>query len=141
MFLWFKTLHLIFMVAWFAGLFYLPRLFVYHAMASDSDTIKHFTVMERKLFWGIMTPSAVLTMFFGGGMLIYGWAAYQTQWWMHVKLFIIFLLLAYHIWCGMLLRDFKHNRNKHGHVWYRWFNEITFVALVAVIWLAVFKPS
>lgn len=129
------------MVAWFAGLFYLPRLFVYHAMTTDNATIKCLMVMERKLFWGIMTPSAVLTIVFGTGMLIEGWAAYQTQWWLHLKLLLVLFLVGYHIGCGVLLQDFHQNRNKHSHVWYRWFNEITFVALVAIIFLAVFKPN
>ena len=141
MFLWFKALHLIFMVAWFAGLFYLPRLFVYHAMATEKDTIKCLTVMERKLFWGIMTPSAVLTIIFGLGMLIEGWAAYQTQWWLHLKLLLVLLLVGYHIWCGVLLYAFKQGTNKHSHVWYRWFNEVTIVILVAIILLTVFKPT
>lgn len=141
MFLWYKALHLIFMVAWFAGLFYLPRLFVYHAMTTDDATVKCLTVMERKLFWGIMTPSAVLTVIFGFGMMIEGWEAYKTQWWLHLKLLLVLLLLAYHIWCGVLLQSFKKGKNKHSHIWYRWFNEITFVVLVAVILLAVFKPS
>jgi len=141
MILWFKALHLIFMVAWFAGLFYLPRLFVYHAMARDTETLQCLTTMERKLFWGIMTPSAVLTVVFGLAMTIAGWAVYQTQWWLHLKLLLVVFLLIYHVWCGVLLQAFKRGANKHGHVWYRWFNEITFVALVAIILLAVLKPT
>lgn len=141
MFLWFKSLHLIFMVAWFAGLFYLPRLFVYHAMAKNEETITFLTVMERKLLWGIMTPTAVLTVAFGLAMVIEGWAIYKTQWWLHTKLVLVAFLLGYHFWCAKLVQAFKQNRNTHSHVWYRWFNEITLIALIAIILLTVFKPS
>ena len=141
MFLWFKSLHLIFMVAWFAGLFYLPRLFVYHALAKDEETIKCLTVMERKLLWGIMTPTAVLTVIFGFAMVIEGWAIYKTQWWLHAKIFLVALLLGYHFWCIKLVQAFKHNKSRHSHVWYRWFNELTLVFLIAIVLLAVFRPS
>ena len=142
MFLWFKALHLIFMVAWFAGLFYLPRLFVYHALTKDEETIKCLTVMERKLLWGIMTPTAVLTLIFGFAMIVeVGWATYKAQWWLHTKLFLVALLLGYHFWCIKLVQAFKHKQNKHSHVWYRWFNELTLVFLIAIVLLAVFKPS
>lgn len=139
--LWFKALHLIFMVTWFAGLFYLPRLFVYHAMSADQISIDRFKIMERKLFYGIATPGAALTLATGAGILFYtGFAAYQGQLWLHIKLFLILLLIAYHLYCGLLLRDFKHDRNRHGHVWYRWFNEIPVILLIAIIILAVIRP-
>lgn len=139
--LWLKALHLVFMVTWFAGLFYLPRLFVYHAMSDDQISIDRFKVMERKLFFGITTPGGVLTLLFGLGMLsLNGWSAYADSMWLHIKLILILLLVIYHIYCGKLLFDFKHDRNQHSHVWYRWFNEIPVIFLIAIMILAVVKP-
>jgi putative membrane protein len=135
--LWVKALHLVFMVTWFAGLFYLPRLFVYHAMATDREGIERFKVMERKLFFGIMTPGAVLTIAFG----LWLWLGFGTSGgWLHAKLLIVALLVGYHIWCGKLLADFRRDRNSKSHLWYRWFNEAPAVFLVAVVILAVVKP-
>lgn len=135
--LWIKALHLIFMVTWFAGLFYLPRLFVYHALTDDSAGRERFKLMERKLFYGIMTPGGVLTIVFGTWL----WLGYGVSGgWLHLKLALVALLIAYHIYCGKLLNDFKHDRNRHGHVWYRWFNEFPVLILIAVIVLAVVKP-
>ena len=126
--LWLKALHMIFMVTWFAGLFYLPRLFVYHAMATDEVSHERFKVMERKLYWGITTPGGVLTLLFGVWMLWdYAWAAFGKMLWLHIKIALILLLVAYHIYCGKLLRDFSNNQNRHSHVWYRWFNEVPVV--------------
>lgn len=139
--LWLKALHLIFMVTWFAGLFYLPRLYVYHAMSSDQTSLDRFKIMERKLFFGIMTPGAILTVLFGVSLIhSVGMAAYAGQGWLHAKLGLIFLLVVYHIWCGKLLFDFKHDRNRHSHVWYRWFNEVPVVFLIVIIILAVVRP-
>lgn len=138
--LWLKAFHLIFMVTWFAGLFYLPRLFVYHAMAEDETGTERFKIMERKLFWGIMTPGGLLTLLFGIGMLSL-YHAYLTLLWMQIKLVLIAILIAYHVWCGKLVLDFKHGRNRHSHVWYRWFNEFPVVILIAVILLAVLRPT
>jgi putative membrane protein len=135
--LWIKSLHLIFMVTWFAGLFYLPRLFVYHAMAEDMAGHERFKVMERKLYYGIMTPGAVLTIAFG----LWLWLGYGIGGgWLHAKLALVALLIAYHLWCGRLVRDFKLDRNVHTHVWYRWFNEFPVVILIGVVILAVVKP-
>ena len=139
--LWVKALHLIFMVTWFAGLFYLPRLFVYHAMSTDQTSIDRFKIMERKLFFGIMTPSAILTFIFGfGTLLMNGWASYSGELWLHAKLACLLLLLIYHIYCGKFLMDFKHDRNQHSHIWYRWFNEIPVVFLIVIVILAVVRP-
>lgn len=139
--LWIKALHIVFMVTWFAGLFYLPRLFVYHSMSTDQISIDRFKIMERKLFWGIMTPGGVLTIFFGFWTLFAnGWVAYSGTLWMHIKLTCILILIAYHIYCGKLLIDFKHNRNKHLHVWYRWFNEVPVIFLFIIVILAVVRP-
>ena len=128
------------MVTWFAGLFYLPRLFVYHSQATDKISRERFKVMERKLFWGIMTPGAILTIIFGFAMLIPQWAIYVHQGWIHAKLTLVALLLGYHIWCATLVKAFKNDTNTHSHVWYRWFNEVPTVGLIGIILLAVLKP-
>ncbi|MBC7802639.1 MAG: CopD family protein [Candidatus Parcubacteria bacterium] len=133
-----KSLHLIFMVTWFAGLFYLPRLFVYHAQASDRISIERFKVMERKLFWGIATPGAVLTIA-SGLWLWLGWFTGAGAW-LHAKLAVVLVLVAYHLWCGKLMLDFRAERNSRSHVWFRWFNEFPVVILAAVVVLVVCKP-
>lgn len=139
--LWVKAFHIIFMVTWFAGLFYLPRLFVYHAMADDAVSRERFKVMERKLFFGIMTPGALLTVLLGIWMLMdYAWSAYAKSGWLHTKLLLVVLLIGYHIYCGKLLFDFKYDRNRHGHVFYRWLNELPVLMLIVVILLAVVRP-
>jgi putative membrane protein len=135
--LWIKALHLIFMVTWFAGLFYLPRLFVYHALSTDAPGIERFKLMERKLFYGIMTPGALLTVAFG----LWLWLGYGLGgMWLQIKLVLVAILIVYHVYCGKLLNDFKHDRNRHGHVFYRWLNEFPVLILVAVVVLAVVKP-
>ncbi len=135
--LWLRWLHIVFMVTWFAGLFYLPRLFVYHAMSEDTPSRERFKIMERKLFYGIMTPGGVLTLVFG----LWLWLGFgPASYWVHAKLTLVLVLVAYHIWCGMLLRDFAADRNTKSHVWFRWFNEFPVLILLAVVWLAVFKP-
>ncbi len=135
--LWIKALHIIFMVTWFAGLFYLPRLFVYHAMAEDAPGRERFKAMERKLYRGIMAPSAVLTIVFGAWLWLgYGFAGG----WLYAKLGIVALIVAYHLYCGKLLADFARDRNTKSHLWYRWFNEMPAVFLPAAVILAVVKP-
>jgi len=135
--LWIKALHISFMVTWFAALFYLPRLFVYHAMSGDAVSIERFKIMERKLFFGIMTPGALLTVVFGTWL----WLGYGfSGGWLHAKLGLVAVLLAYHVYCGKLLIDFKHDRNRHSHVFYRWLNEFPVVLLFAVVILVVVKP-
>ena len=139
--LWVKAFHIIFMVTWFAGLFYLPRLFVYHAMSEDGISHERFKIMERKLYYGIMTPGAIITIALGLWMLLeYAWAANNQLIWLHIKLAMAGLLVVYHLYCGKLMRDFKHDRNRHGHVYYRWFNEVPVVFLIAMTLLAVLKP-
>jgi len=137
--LWIKALHVAFMVTWFAGLFYLPRLFVYHALATDREGSERFKVMERKLFFGIMTPGAALTIAFGLWLWL-GYGIGAGTGWLHAKLAVVVLLVAYHVWCGKLLMDFKRDRNTRSHVWYRWFNEVPVVLLLAAVILAVVKP-
>lgn len=135
--LWIKAWHIIFMVTWFAGLFYLPRLFVYHAMADDEVSNARFKIMERKLFYGIMTPGAVLTIGFGLWLMIRGGF---SGGWLHAKLSLVLLLVLYHMYCGKLLIDFKNDRNQHSHVFYRWLNEAPVLALIGIIILVVVKP-
>lgn len=139
--MWLKALHLIFMVTWFAGLFYLPRLFVYHAMSTDEISKERFKIMERKLYFGIMTPSMVLTWIFGLWMLWdYAWAAYASMGWLHAKLVLLVVLVIYHLWCGQLVKSFKHDQNRHSHIWFRWFNEVPVLFLVVIVILASIKP-
>jgi putative membrane protein len=136
--LWVKSFHIIFMVTWFAGLFYLPRLFVYHAMAEDRPSLERFKVMERKLFWGIMTPGAALTIAFGVWLWL-GWFRGASSWF-HAKMALVALLAGYHLWCWRLLKAFAEERNTRSHVWLRWFNEFPVVILVATVLLVVLKP-
>jgi protoporphyrinogen IX oxidase len=139
--LWVKAFHLIAMAAWFAGLFYLPRLFVYHADATDEISNERFKIMERKLYRGIMTPAAILTLVMGCWMLIdYAWGAYGHTLWLQAKLILILIMLAYHAYCGKILKTFKQDNNTRKHIFYRWFNEIPVLFLVAIILLAVIKP-
>ena len=135
--LWVKALHIVFMVTWFAGLFYLPRLYVYHAMSDDRASIERFKVMERKLYYGIMTPGAVLTVVFG----VWLWLGYGfSGGWLHAKLALVGVLVAYHLWCGRLLGTFRGDRNTRSHTWYRWFNEVPVLLLLAIVLLVVVKP-
>jgi len=135
--LWVKSWHIIFMVTWFAGLFYLPRLFVYHSMAEDKISQERSKIMERKLFYGIMTPGGILTIGFG----IWLWQGYGiTGGWLQAKVAIVATLVIYHIYCGKLLLDFKHDRNHHNHIYYRWFNEAPVIALIVIIILVETKP-
>ena len=139
--LWYKALHHIFMVTWFSGLFYLPRLFVYHAMSDDEISIDRFKIMEKKLFYGIATPGGLLTIIFGFCLLVSnGMTSYSGQLWLSLKMILIAVLVLYHIYCFSLLQDFKYDRNKHTHIWYRWFNEVPVLILVGIVLLAVIKP-
>jgi len=139
--LWIKAFHLIAIVTWFSGLFYLPRLFVYHSMSADQISKDRFVVMERKLFWGITTPSAVLTVALGAWLLLGNWSFFMSWWWMHAKLMLVVLLLIYHVMCWWYLRAFRDDRNQHSHKFYRIFNELPVLALVAIVILIVVKPS
>lgn len=135
--LWIKAFHIVFVVTWFAGLFYLPRLFVYHAMTEDRPGAERFKVMERKLYYGIMAPGAVLSIVTG----VWLWLGYgMTGGWLDAKLALVAVLIAYHLWCGALIKDFRLDRNTRSHVWYRWFNEFPTVILIAAVILAVVKP-
>ena len=134
--LWIKAFHIIFMVTWFAGLFYLPRLFVYHAMSKDKISLERFVIMERKLFYGIMTPGGIITIILGFWLLDYGYSGL----WLNIKLLLVLLLVIYHGYCFKYLMDFKYNRNKHSHIFFRWFNEVPVILLIAIILLVELKP-
>jgi putative membrane protein len=136
--LWLKALHVIFMVTWFAGLFYLPRLYVYHASAADEAGRQRFKIMERKLFV-MMTIGATFTALFGIWMVVAA-PGYLKMGWLHAKLTFVIALLAYHVWCYRLLIAFRHDANRHSERWYRLFNEVPSVLLFAIVLLAVVKP-
>jgi putative membrane protein len=138
--LWIKALHIIFMVTWFAGLFYLPRLFVYHAETRDEISLARFLVMERKLYI-IMTIGAVLTAIFGVWMLVaYAWTAYRETGWLTAKLLLVAALIGYHLYCWKLVREFRAGTARHSHVFYRWVNEVPSLLLIAIVVLVVVKP-
>tara|TARA_B100000029_G_C17495819_1_gene930806 strand:+ start:52 stop:465 length:414 start_codon:yes stop_codon:yes gene_type:complete len=135
--LWVKALHIIFMVTWFAGLFYLPRLFVYHSSCEDAISVERFKLMERRLFYGIMTPASLLTIISG----LFLWVTYGiTGFWLYAKLVLVLSIIIYQIWCGFMIQEFKHNRNRKSPMFYRWFNEYPTVVLVTVVLLSVVKP-
>lgn len=139
-FLLLKALHLITAVCWFAGLFYLPRLFVYHAMSTDNESHQRFHTMERKLYRGIMTPAMLVTLLFGAWML-----AKQPEFlqhlWLQIKLVLVAGLIIYHFFCGRFLNQLKQNPKIKTHIYFRWFNEIPVLFLIAIILLAVLKPT
>ena len=137
--LWVKALHVIFMVTWFAGLFYLPRLFVYHASTDNADTIATFKVMERKLF-AISTMGAVLTLVFGFALLFVWIPVYIQQTWFLLKLALVLALIAYHAWCWRIMKTFGRDENRRSHVWYRWFNEVPVLMLVGTVILVIVRP-
>jgi protoporphyrinogen IX oxidase len=138
LFLWLKALHIVFVVTWFAGLFYLPRLFLYHAVATDTPGIERFLVMERRLF-AIMTIGATLAALFGLSILA-AIPGYLSFGWMHAKLAFVALLIAYHVWCFVLMRDLRERRNVRSQKWYRLFNEVPSVLLIVIVVLVVVKP-
>jgi putative membrane protein len=134
--LWIKALHIIFVISWFAGLFYLPRLFVNHAMVDDVATQQRLALMEYKLY-RFMTPLAILALGFGCWL----WLGYgMTGVWLHAKLGLVAGLVIYHLYCGKLMRDFAAGNNRHSHIWYRWFNEVPVLVLFVVVVLVVVKP-
>lgn len=138
--LWLKSFHIIAMVCWFAGLFYLPRLFVYHAMSEDTISRDRFVVMERKLFWSIATPSAAATLLFGFWLLFGNLDYFLAWWWMQVKLGLVALLLVYHGMCWVYMNALRDGSNERGHVFFRVFNELPVILLIAIVILIVVKP-
>jgi putative membrane protein len=139
--LWVKAFHIVSVVTWFAALFYLPRLFVYHAMSEDTASNARFKIMERKLYRGIMTPSAIVALLLGGWLMsFYPIEVLLTMGWLQLKLILVLILFAYHGMCGRILKDFANDNNQRSHIYYRWFNELPVVILIAVVILAVVKP-
>ncbi|MFW3614754.1 protoporphyrinogen oxidase HemJ [Billgrantia antri] len=142
MYLWIKALHIVAVVTWFAALFYLPRLYVYHAMARDKgeqQAIDTFSVMERKLYRGIMTPSMIAVIGLGS-WLLYLMPHWLGMGWMHVKLLLVALLVVYHHLCLVYLKQFAAGRCQRSHVFFRWFNELPVIALLVIVILVVLKP-
>jgi putative membrane protein len=135
--LWLKAFHIVFVVTWFAGIFYLPRLFIYHAAATDALSIERFQMMEKRLF-GIMTIGATLTAIFGVSLVIVTPGFLQAGW-LHAKLALVLVLIAYHAWCYRLMRDLRAGR-KRSSTWYRVFNELPALLLIAIVILVVVKP-
>jgi protoporphyrinogen IX oxidase len=136
--LWVKAFHVIAVVTWFSGLFYLPRLYVYHADARDQISIERFAIMERRLF-ALMTIGAVASVGLGAAMLVAA-PSYLAMGWLRIKLLLVLLLIAYHLFCYKLMRDFAQNRNMHSARWYRGFNEVPSLLLIGIVVLAVAKP-
>lgn len=136
---WLKAFHIIFVITWFAGLFYLPRLFVHHAMTEEQNCKDRFKIMERKLY-RFTTPSMALTIVLGSLLLASNWSAYASSGWFYAKLALILLLIIYHLWCGKIVKAFASDNNTKSHVWYRWFNEAPVLALFAIVILVVVKP-
>ena len=137
--LWLKSFHIIFVVCWFAGIFYLPRLFVNHAMADSRDTKQQLALMERKLY-RFITPFAWLSIGFGVWMSMLNWDYYKTQGWFHVKVALVLLLVIYHMVCGHYVKQFQQDINSKSHVYFRWFNELPVLVLFAVVILVVVRP-
>ena len=140
LFLWLKAFHIIAVITWMAGIFYLPRLFVYHAGATDTVSSERFKVMERKLYRGIMNPSMMVAVALGIWMILLNPDFYMSQGWMHAKLTMAVLMIGYHIWCGRLLRRFRDDQNTHSHVFYRWFNEAPVLLLLGIVIMVVVRP-
>lgn len=139
--LWVKAFHIIAVVTWFSGLFYLPRLFVYHAMSEDQVSKDRFVIMERKLFWGITTPSAVVTIVLGSWLLLENSSYFMAWWWMHVKLALVAGVVIYHGVCWHFMILLREQRNRHSHRFFRLFNELPVFLLVPIIILIVVKPA
>ncbi|GLS27878.1 protoporphyrinogen oxidase HemJ [Marinibactrum halimedae] len=138
--LWVKALHIVSMVSWFAVLFYLPRLFVYHANTEDEAGKERFKIMEKKLYRGIGTPSIIATIIFGGWLVSASPSYYFSSGWFHAKLTLVVLLIGYHHMCGAMVKRFARDENTRSHVFYRWFNEVPVIFLLGIVILVVVKP-
>ena len=138
--LWIKAFHILTIITWFAALFYLPRLFVYHSMSTDEISIERFKVMERKLYRGIMMPSFIIAIFMGVWLSYGKWDMYISLLWFQLKLVLVTILIAYHFYCGYLVRVFAEDKNTLSHTFYRWFNEFPVLLLVGIIILVVVQP-
>lgn len=138
--LWIKAFHIIAVVTWFAALFYLPRLFVYHSMSEDETSRERFKIMERKLYRGIATPSMVVVILLGAWMSHLNWAWYSQTGWYWCKLILVAIVMGYHHACAVYMRQLKEDRCRKSHVFFRWFNEFPVLLLVGIILLVVVKP-
>lgn len=137
--LWLKAFHIIFIVCWFAGIFYLPRLFVYHSMSTHSETRAQLLIMEQKLY-RFITPFAFIAIGFGIALTAQAPEYYTQQLWFWIKIALVSLLAIYHWLCGRHIRDFANDNNPRSHVYFRWFNEMPVLILFSVVLLAVLKP-
>jgi protoporphyrinogen IX oxidase len=140
LYLWLKAFHIIAVITWFAAIFYLPRLFVYHASAEDAISQARFKVMEEKLYRIIMRPSMIATLGLGISLLVMGWWAYAPTIWLWLKLFGVVALLGYHHYCGRIIRAFAADQNPHSERFFRMFNEVPAVLLIVIVVLVVVKP-
>lgn len=138
--LWIKAFHIISVITWFAALFYLPRLFVYHAMSEDHISRERFKVMERKLYRGIATPSMIATIIFGAWLSHLNWAYYAQSIWYWSKLALVVILVGYHHACLVYLKQLRDDRCQRSHVFFRWFNEFPVFLLLGIVILVVVKP-
>ena len=141
LYLYIKALHIIAMVAWFAGLFYLPRLFVYHSNNCEATCMIIFKQMERRLYYGIMWPAAIITTFLGCVLVVYNWHYYMTAIWMHIKLLLVMLVWWFHLACGHYVRQFNLNKNSRTTIFYRVFNEIPTILLITIVMLVIIRPN
>lgn len=139
--LWVKAFHIVFIICWFSGIFYLPRLFVYHAMSEDQISKDRFVIMERKLFWGITTPSAILTIVLGSWLLIANAGYFMYQPWMHAKLGLVALVVVFHGYCWWYMKQLREEASVRSHVFFRVFNELPVFVLIAIVVLVVVKPT
>ncbi|MEJ2443026.1 MAG: protoporphyrinogen oxidase HemJ [Exilibacterium sp.] len=139
--LWVKSLHIIAVICWFAALFYLPRLFVYHSMSEDRISRERFQVMERKLYRAIATPSMLATIVLGAWTASYNWSYYATSTWFWIKLALVVVLVGYHHMCGKFIRKFATDTVAYNHKYFRWFNELPVLLLIPIVILVVVKPG
>lgn len=137
--LWLKAFHIIAVICWFAGIFYLPRIFVYHAMSEDRATRAQLAIMAGKLY-RFVSPFALFTIVFGLAMIAQHPDYYLQAGWMWLKLVFVGALVAYHLYCGRLVKRFADDHNQRSHVFFRWFNEAPVIALFAIVLLVVLKP-
>ena len=137
--LWIKAFHIIAVVCWFAMLFYLPRLFVYHAMAEDQISKDRFKIMERKLYRGIGTPAMLASLILGGWLAGLSWSYYSDSTWFWIKICLVIVLVGYHHMCGKYMKLFQQDSNIKNHIFFRWFNEFPVIILIAVVLLVVLK--
>lgn len=139
--LWVKAFHIIFVICWFAGLFYLPRLMVYHVENIEQANLsERFTVMEKRLYYGIMWPAGILTTLFGLWLVSFNISWYFSAGWMHAKFAFVILLWLFHFYSGYCVKKFRKNTNNHGSRFYRILNEIPTILLIGIVILAVVKP-